>query len=477
MVDTRRSTPRNKNRVSATTPLRSPDISQAPTTGAGDDTVSTSSSKRPGLARNVQKELANLLEGNGGIAKFRGAQSDQHALSKLLDEDKATFGKRGDPIRVQIGKYVTRWSNYNKQGQYADKVLNRYGVKSASNRKKDKDKKSLTLEDISDEVSSVSSNSSSDSVQASRASKKSKKSKQSKSKQDKPNPKRKQEAPPVEVLVPEQKQDPEKKQEQEPRFQPKKKVARVSPQKGLVFQPKTKNGKMPTTGKQIPVDALLILLIHQTHPYYSSTDRPAISIDPEYPGNQGEGLVCPKFWGFEQGGVSYEGIQIEKEVDVRDVADGLYSLEIVEGTNKAFFTQPALPATYRKDKAEHEARIAADDVIKKAHNALRASYSQLSKDEQLQKIPLVFPEGYQLTVKPLVTASSVGSDKDKPVKVNAAMVAYKSDTSYKDKNQMTIYQFFGRLTWKICNGAAATTMTEQAADASAQTVADGLSGL
>ena len=100
----------------------------------------------------------------------------------------------------------------------------------------------------------------------------------------------------------------------------------------------------------------------KTNSCFPSTDRNPISIDPECPGNQGKGLVAPHFWGFEKDGVSHEGVQIEKDVDVRDVADGLYSLEIVEGTNKAHFTQPALPATYRKDKTEHEARIAADDV-------------------------------------------------------------------------------------------------------------------
>ena len=86
--------------------------------------------------------------------------------------------------------------------------------------------------------------------------------------------------------------------------------------------------------------------------FFDTIDHPAISIDPEYPGNQGEGLVAPRFWGFEKDDVAYEGVQIEKEVDVRDVADDLYTLEIVEGTNKAYFTQPALPATYQKDKTE-----------------------------------------------------------------------------------------------------------------------------
>ena len=172
-------------------------------------------------------------------------------------------------------------------------------------------------------------------------------------------------------------------------------------------------------------------------------------------------------------------MQIEKLVDIRDVTEGLYSLEIVEGTNAATFTQPALPSTFRKDKTEHEARIVSDDVIKKAHNALRTAHSKLTREEQVQKFPLVFPDGYKLTVKPFISAASVslGDDEKKPELVKPTLVAYKCDTEHTDKNGNTIYQFFGRITWKLCNAAAATEMNERTGDASAQAVTDGLAGL
>ena len=189
--------------------------------------------------------------------------------------------------------------------------------------------------------------------------------------------------------------------------------------------------------------------------------------------------MAARFWGFEKDGISYEGVQIEKVVDIRDVSDGLYSLEIVEGTNTATFTQPTLPSTYRKDKTEHEARIVSDDVIKKAHNALRTAHSKLTREEQVQKIPLVFPNGYKLTVKPFISAASVavGDDEKKPEIVKPSLVAYNCDIKHKDKNGNTISQFFGHITWKFCNAAAATEMNERTGDASAQAVTDGLAGL
>ena len=41
---------------------------------------------------------------------------------------------------------------------------------------------------------------------------------------------------------------------------------------------------------------------------------------------------------------------------MRDVEEGLYSMEFVDGTNISTMTVPTLAATWRKDKSEHEAR-------------------------------------------------------------------------------------------------------------------------
>ena len=89
-----------------------------------------------------------------------------------------------------------------------------------------------------------------------------------------------------------------------------------------------------------------------------------ISIDPFYPGDQGEGVHAARFWNYEKDGFVYEGVNLELLVDMRDVEEGLYSMEFVDGTNTAVLTVPTLAATWRKDKSEHEARVAADDCLK-----------------------------------------------------------------------------------------------------------------
>lgn len=211
-------------------------------------------------------------------------------------------------------------------------------------------------------------------------------------------------------------------------------------------------------------------------------DRAAISIDPDHPGNQGEGVIAPRFWGLEIDNVSCEGVQIEKIVDIRDVRESLYKLEIKEGTNQAFLTQPILPAPFRKDKTQHEARLrtADDEHVKKAHNALRSAHSKLKETEQCEKIPLVFPESYQLTVKPHISAASkqLLQETNTLETVACKFVACKASTGKKDAAGDDIDVLVGRITWQVCNNSKATEMEERTvANAGEQAVDDGLSGL
>ena len=208
-----------------------------------------------------------------------------------------------------------------------------------------------------------------------------------------------------------------------------------------------------------------------------AADKKSISIDPQYPGNQGEGIFAPRFWGYEKDGFVYSGVTIEILVDLRDVEESLYALKFIDGTNIATMTVPILPATFRKHKRQHEARIAADDVSKKSHDALRSAHSKMAKDEQQLKLKLVFPPEWKLTQRPFVSAAAMNMEKGISEKVKPKLVSYKVDTSHKDSGGNTIYQLFGRLTWKLCDAATATPLTEAEADGGADTVTDGLAGL
>jgi len=151
MVTTRRTptnppTPgsaRKKNRVVPPKPVQSPDILRSPTSKIRDDgtvgsvtSAASSTSSRPGLAYHIQKQLAKDIELSGGIANFK--KGKEHALSKLLDAgDSDIYGKRGDPIRSQLQKCVCRWIKCSREKTHAEKVLNRFSVKSALTLKKE----------------------------------------------------------------------------------------------------------------------------------------------------------------------------------------------------------------------------------------------------------------------------------------------------------------------------------------------------
>ena len=178
---------KSRNKVSATkakSPAALKAKTRSSTSSAGDSSRASSRSSRPGLDPFVQKELAEVLESNGGIASFIDAP--EHKLAQLLDEDVDTFGKRASDLRVQVGKHRSRWIEHHKKGNCHSKVLSRWGVVAFEHRDKDTipsdKKKKLSVDDVSD----VSEPSSSDeSVQASRTPSRKSKKKGSKEKKRK----------------------------------------------------------------------------------------------------------------------------------------------------------------------------------------------------------------------------------------------------------------------------------------------------
>jgi hypothetical protein len=112
------------------TPLSRPrqraDIEES---SAGSDTSFSSPSR--GIAQYVVKQLAKDIEAGGGIKSFeKNSKGFNQALSNLCDQRQEAYGKRGDPLRIQIQKKVYRWQILDKEGRYDTKVLNLFQVKS-----------------------------------------------------------------------------------------------------------------------------------------------------------------------------------------------------------------------------------------------------------------------------------------------------------------------------------------------------------
>ena len=160
---------RKKTKATPLKSVKSPDIQQSRKRVAGGEdeessfsSASTTSSRQPGLDPFIQKAVAEVIESNGGIAKFKA--KGEHTLSRLLDEDLDTFGKRGDKRRVHISKYVNRWAG--DPTKYESKVLNRWQIVSSKHRKKQ-----LSSKIPSDDSLSVSSAESSTAVKNKKSSK------------------------------------------------------------------------------------------------------------------------------------------------------------------------------------------------------------------------------------------------------------------------------------------------------------------
>jgi hypothetical protein len=158
---------KKKNKVNPTTPGKSPQLKSPPaikTPGEDDDVSvasvsSAASALGRGVALHIQKGLAIAVEEGGGIGLF-DIKPEHQKLSKLLDKyqedqpkEERIFGERGDPIRRKLQRYIKHWRKYHANGEYVEKVLNRFSVQSHKNLKKD----SCDKDSGSDETSAGSS--------------------------------------------------------------------------------------------------------------------------------------------------------------------------------------------------------------------------------------------------------------------------------------------------------------------------------
>jgi hypothetical protein len=158
---------KKKNKVNPTTPGKSPQLKSPPaikTPGEDDDVSvasvsSAASALGRGVALHIQKGLAIAVEEGGGIGLF-DIKPEHQKLSKLLDKyqedqpkEERIFGERGDPIRRKLQRYIECWRKYHANGEYVEKVLNRFSVQSHKNLKKD----SCDKDSGSDETSAGSS--------------------------------------------------------------------------------------------------------------------------------------------------------------------------------------------------------------------------------------------------------------------------------------------------------------------------------
>jgi len=92
--------------------------------------VSIGSGSRTGtqLPLNLQKQLAIDIENSGGIKAFEGSD---HTLAEVLNKREDLYGIRGSLLRSRITKKVYRWKLLQRRGEYVEKVLNLFSVKSA----------------------------------------------------------------------------------------------------------------------------------------------------------------------------------------------------------------------------------------------------------------------------------------------------------------------------------------------------------
>jgi hypothetical protein len=127
-------------------------------------TGSAGSSARKELPFFLLKQLAQDIEDFGGLKTFKGTGSAQD-LCKLCNQREDLYGKRGESLREKITKKVFRWKELEDQGLYVENVLNRFGVRSFQNQKKqEKDPGGTRKKSIEESLAelSISSSSSSD---------------------------------------------------------------------------------------------------------------------------------------------------------------------------------------------------------------------------------------------------------------------------------------------------------------------------
>jgi hypothetical protein len=128
------------------------------------------------------------------------------------------------------------------------------------------------------------------------------------------------------------------------------------------------------------------------------------------PGEQGEGIFAFQITQVDRGGFQWnEGILIEILVaDHRDLELDLYTIKYHEGSNTAVYSRPALPATYRLDKAAYDARTMnpiavgapAGAVFQRGQDLARTAFADLPDTDKFQKFTLQFPDGFKITEQP-----------------------------------------------------------------------------
>jgi hypothetical protein len=129
-----------------------------------------------------------------------------------------------------------------------------------------------------------------------------------------------------------------------------------------------------------------------------------------HPGESGEGIFAFQIPQVDHGGFQWnEGIIIEILVaDHRDLVADLYTIQYHEGSNTAVYSRPALPAVYRFDKAEYDARTLnaiavgapAGAVFQRGQDLARIAFADLPDTEKYQKFTLQFPDGFKITEQP-----------------------------------------------------------------------------
>ena len=204
----------------------------------------------------------------------------------------------------------------------------------------------------------------------------------------------------------------------------------------------------------------------------SGDEDRVVRIDPNIPGDQGEGIHCFRLLpNHEKDGVGYTGVQLELDVITRDVELGHYWMEYIEGSDETFLYKPLLAATYVQDKDLHDARQKDPNVIK-GHDAARSAYSKISADGRYIKVMVKFPTGFKLTQKPF----GVPTGDNEFETAQGELMTYKADTEHKDAAGNKIYTIVARLTWKFCDQSTATTLrvTERGGKKS---VADSFAGM
>jgi hypothetical protein len=185
-----------------------------------------------------------------------------------------------------------------------------------------------------------------------------------------------------------------------------------------------------------------------------------IYMNPEIPGDQGEGLHMCKFWGLAHGTDEYDGVIIDLPVDYFDHEDDVYSIYFEEGTNKAVFSKPLLASPWRNDKALYDARMAAaagdHAYIRKGLDAARAFYNKKTTEGKQKKFDLVFPAGYQLSQR--VWPPNVVGIEGEPMMGSKKSWAWVKQLGRNDANGDAMVYYPQVIQWKFVNLASRKEM-------------------